>query len=290
MHSDARARMKAALYVVATPLGNLRDITLRALDVLAAVDLVAAEDTRRTQQLLSHYTIHTRLLALHEHNERDAARDILALLAEGKSVAYVTDAGTPAISDPGALLVARVADADLPVIPIPGPSALTAALSAAGLTAPQFLFYGFLPNKPGPRRAALSTLSSLPHTLVFFEAPHRLLQTLDDMTRVLGPSRVVLIARELTKVFESFHRCELGQAQAWLAEDENRMRGEFVLIVEGAASASAEVTARDQRTLEILLGELPLKQAVHLAASITGTKKNVLYQRALELKKDPSRP
>ena len=289
MHSDARARMEAALYVVATPLGNLRDITLRALDVLAAVDLVAAEDTRRTQQLLSHYTIHTRLIALHEHNERQTAEDIVGLLADGKSVAYVTDAGTPAISDPGAILVARVSEAALPVIPIPGPSALTAALSAAGLSAPQFLFYGFLPSRPGARRAALSALSSLPHALVFFEAPHRLLQTLEDMTQVLGPSRVVLIAREITKVFESFQRCELAQARAWLMEDANRMRGEFVLIVEGAATAPAEATAQGQRTLEILLSDLPLKQAVHLTAAITGTKKNVLYRRALELKKDSSR-
>lgn len=281
--------MEAALYVVATPLGNLRDITLRALDVLAAVDLVAAEDTRRTQQLLSHYTIHTRLIALHEHNERQTAEDIVGLLADGKSVAYVTDAGTPAISDPGAILVARVSEAALPVIPIPGPSALTAALSAAGLSAPQFLFYGFLPSRPGARRAALSALSSLPHALVFFEAPHRLLQTLEDMTQVLGPSRVVLIAREITKVFESFQRCELAQARAWLMEDANRMRGEFVLIVEGAATAPAEATAQGQRTLEILLSDLPLKQAVHLTAAITGTKKNVLYRRALELKKDSSR-
>jgi 16S rRNA (cytidine1402-2'-O)-methyltransferase len=281
--------MEAALYVVATPLGNLRDITLRALDVLAAVDLVAAEDTRRTQQLLSHYTIHTRLIALHEHNERQTAEDIVGLLADGKSVAYVTDAGTPAISDPGAILVARVSEAALPVIPIPGPSALTAALSAAGLSAPQFLFYGFLPSRPGARRAALSALSSLPHALVFFEAPHRLLQTLEDMTQVLGPSRVVLIAREITKVFESFQRCELAQARAWLMEDANRMRGEFVLIVEGAAAAPAEAAAQGQRTLEILLSDLPLKQAVHLTAAITGTKKNVLYRRALELKKDSSR-
>jgi len=281
--------MEAALYVVATPLGNLRDITLRALDVLAAVDLVAAEDTRRTQQLLSHYTIHTRLIALHEHNERQTAEDIVGLLADGMSVAYVTDAGTPAISDPGAILVARVSEAALPVIPIPGPSALTAALSAAGLSAPQFLFYGFLPSRPGARRAALSALSSLPHALVFFEAPHRLLQTLEDMTQVLGPSRVVLIAREITKVFESFQRCELAQARAWLMEDANRMRGEFVLIVEGAATAPEEAAAQGQRTLEILLNDLPLKQAVHLTAAITGTKKNVLYRRALELKKDSSR-
>ncbi len=288
MHSDARAQMKAALYVVATPLGNLRDITLRALDVLAAVDLVAAEDTRRTQQLLSHYTIHARLVALHEHNERQAAGNIIGLIADGKSVAYVTDAGTPAVSDPGAQVVTRVREAGLPVVPIPGPSALTAALSVAGLSAPQFLFYGFLPSKAGARRAALSGLSAFPHALVFFEAPHRLHQTLEDMTQAFGPDRVIVVAREITKVFESFQRCKLVQAQAWVTEDANRMRGEFVLVVEGNVAAPAEPAAA-QRTLEILLSELPLKQAVHLTAAITDTKKNVLYKRALDLKRDASR-
>ncbi len=277
--------MEAALYVVATPLGNLRDITLRALDVLAAVGVVASEHTRHTQQLLSHYTIRARLIPLHEHNEQQAAGDIIELLADGQPVAYVTDAGTPAISDPGARLVARVREAGLPVIPIPGPSALTAALSAAGMSAPHFLFYGFLPSKAGARRAALSALSSLPHTLVFFEAPHRLLQALEDMTEALGSDRVIVIARELTKVFENFHRCKLAQARTWLAEDGNRMRGEFVLIVEGAAAAPAQSAAQTQRILQILLSELPLKQAVHLAGAITGAKKNALYERALEWKK-----
>jgi 16S rRNA (cytidine1402-2'-O)-methyltransferase len=280
--------MKAALYVVATPLGNLRDITLRALDVLAAADLVAAEDTRRTQHLLSHYTIHARLMALHEHNERQAAGNIIDLLSNGKSVAYVTDAGTPSISDPGAQLVARVREAGLPVIPVPGPSALTAALSVAGLSAPQFLFYGFLPSKAGARRAVLSSLSEFPHALVFFEAPHRLRQALGDMTQALGPDRVIVVAREITKVFETFQRCKLAQAQAWVTEDANRMRGEFVLIVEGNVAVPAEPAAA-QRTLEILLRELPLKQAVHLTAAITDTKKNVLYERALVLKKSTSR-
>ncbi len=281
--------MKAALYVVATPVGNLRDITLRALDVLAAADLVAAEDTRRTQQLLSHYAIRARLIALHEHNERQAAGNIIELLTDGKSVAYVTDAGTPAISDPGAHLVTRVREAGLPVIPIPGPSALTAALSVAGLSAPQFLFCGFLPSKAGARRAALSDLSACPHALVFFEAPHRLHQTLRDMTQAFGPDRMVVIAREITKVFESFQHCKLVQAQALATEDANRMRGEFVLIVDGNVAVGPAEPAAAQRTLEILLRELPLKQAVHLTAAITDTKKNVLYERALELKRGTGR-
>ena len=277
--------MEAALYVVATPLGNLRDITLRALDVLAAVDVVATEDTRYTRQLLAHYTIRARLIPLHEHNEQQAAGSIIELLASGKPTAYVTDAGTPAISDPGARLVARVRDAGLPVVPIPGPSALTAALSASGISAPHFLFYGFLPSKPAARRLALSTLSSLPHTLVLFEAPHRLLQTLADMERALGSDRTIVIARELTKIFETFHRCKLAHARAWLVDDPNRLRGEFVLIVEGGAAAPAQSEAQSQRILEILLSELPLKQAVHLAAAISGAKKNALYQRALDWKK-----
>jgi 16S rRNA (cytidine1402-2'-O)-methyltransferase len=276
--------MEAALYVVATPLGNLRDITLRALDVLQSVDAVAAEDTRLTRRLLSHYEIRAQLIALHEHNEEHAAAGINRLLTEGKSVAYVTDAGTPAISDPGALLVARVREAGLRVIPIPGPSAVTAALSAAGAGARHFLFYGFLPSKAGARREALDGLSSLPYTLVFYEAPHRLVETLEDMVQALGPDRALVIAREITKMFESFHRCTLGAAPAWLAEDPNRVRGEFVLIVEGAATEPADSDAQAQRVLEILLRELPLKQAVQLATEITGGKKNALYARALEIK------
>jgi 16S rRNA (cytidine1402-2'-O)-methyltransferase len=276
--------MEAALYVVATPLGNLRDITLRALDVLQSVDAVAAEDTRLTRRLLSHYEIRAQLIALHEHNEEHAAAGINRLLTEGKSVAYVTDAGTPAISDPGALLVSRVREAGLRVIPIPGPSAVTAALSAAGAGARHFLFYGFLPSKAGARREALDGLSSLPYTLVFYEAPHRLVETLEDMVQSLGPDRALVIAREITKMFESFHRCTLGAAPAWLAEDPNRVRGEFVLIVEGAATEPADSDAQAQRVLEILLRELPLKQAVQLATEITGGKKNALYTRALEIK------
>jgi 16S rRNA (cytidine1402-2'-O)-methyltransferase len=276
--------MEAALYVVATPLGNLRDITLRALDVLQSVDAVAAEDTRLTRRLLSHYEIRAQLIAVHEHNEEHAAAGINRLLTEGKSVAYVTDAGTPAISDPGALLVSRVREAGLRVIPIPGPSAVTAALSAAGAGARHFLFYGFLPSKAGARREALDGLSSLPYTLVFYEAPHRLVETLEDMVQSLGPDRALVIAREITKMFESFHRCTLGAAPAWLAEDPNRVRGEFVLIVEGAATEPADSDAQAQRVLEILLRELPLKQAVQLATEITGGKKNALYARALQIK------
>jgi 16S rRNA (cytidine1402-2'-O)-methyltransferase len=285
LHSEANARVEAALYVVATPLGNLRDITLRALDVLGSVEAVAAEDTRHTRRLLSHYEIRVRLIALHAHNEQHAAQDIIRLVTAGKPVAYVTDAGTPGISDPGALLVAHVRAAGLPVIPVPGASAVTAALSAAGMSAQQFVFYGFLSSKAGARREELAALSPLPHTLVFYEAPHRLSRTIDDMAQAFGPERVIIIAREITKVFESFHRCTLAEAQTWLAADSNRSRGEFVLIVEGAAPKPAQSGTQSQRVLEILLRELPLRQAVQLAAEITGTQKNTLYERALRLKK-----
>jgi 16S rRNA (cytidine1402-2'-O)-methyltransferase len=270
---------------VATPLGNLRDITLRALDVLASVAAVAAEDTRRTRQLLSHYQISVRLIALHEHNEGRAAQELVALLSEGKPVAYVTDAGTPGISDPGALLVSRVRAADLRVIPVPGPSAVTAALSAAGMSAQQFLFYGFLSPKAARRREELIALSQLPYTLVFYEAPHRLASTFGDMERYLGPQRLIVIAREISKLFEAFHRCTLSEVQAWLAEDPNHARGEFVLVVQGAIGACADQSEPAQRALDVLLRELPLKQAVHLAAEISGTPRKAMYKRALELKR-----
>jgi 16S rRNA (cytidine1402-2'-O)-methyltransferase len=276
--------MEPALYVVATPLGNLRDITLRALDVLGSVDAVAAEDTRLTRQLLSHYEIRSQLIPLHEHNEQQAAAGIVGMLAEGKAVAYVTDAGTPAVSDPGALLVAHVLEAGQRVVPVPGPSAVTAALSAAGMQGTQFLFAGFLPSKSGARREVLSRLAPLPCVLVFYESPHRVLETLEDMERILGAQRPVVIAREITKMFESFHRCTLAQAAAWLSEDPNRTKGEFVLIVKGAEPHADSGQQEQQRVLEILLRELPLKQAVQLAAELTGGKRNALYARALELK------
>ncbi|MEO8629424.1 MAG: 16S rRNA (cytidine(1402)-2'-O)-methyltransferase [Betaproteobacteria bacterium] len=285
MHNEPRAQLEPALYVVATPLGNLRDITLRALDVLQSVDAVAAEDTRLTRQLLSHYEIRARLIAIHQHNEAASAEGIVQLLSEGRSVACVTDAGTPAISDPGALLVRRVSDAGHRVIPVPGPSALIAALSAAGISAPHFLFYGFLPSKSSARRDALARLAPLNFALVFYEAPHRVTQTLQDMAETFGQDRELVIARELTKVFESFHRCRLGDAVGWIAQDPNRTRGEFVLIVQGAQEDVDTQNAQAERVLEILLRSLPVSQAVAIAAEISGRKKNALYERALAFKK-----
>lgn len=277
--------------MVATPIGNLRDISLRALDVLRGVDLIAAEDTRNTSRLLNQFAISAKLLPLHEHNERSAARKLVAQLQEGKAVAFVSDAGTPAVSDPGALLVAAAREAGIKVTPIPGANAAVSALSAAGISDPHFLFYGFLPHQVGERRRALEAVKELPYTLVFYESPHRVVESVADMAVALGGERVITFARELTKVFETIHQCPLAGAVEWLRADPNRQRGEFVLLVSGAAPRRAEgVSEEARRTVEILLAELPLKQAVKLAAEISGEKKNALYQLALELKASGQEP
>jgi 16S rRNA (cytidine1402-2'-O)-methyltransferase len=276
---------RPSLYVVATPIGNLADITLRALDVLKHVAAVAAEDTRVTGHLLRHYGIDAPLIALHEHNERRAAQKILQLLERGDSVALVSDAGTPAISDPGAIAVAAVRAAGYPVVPVPGANAAVCALSAAGNTAQHFLFYGFLPPQANARRRELAVLKTLPYLLVFYEAPHRIKACIDDMAAAFGGERSITITRELTKLFEDSHTCRLAEAAAWFAADPNRIKGEFVLLVDGAAdNAGAGDTAPAQHVLEILLRELPLKQAVKLTAEVAGGKRNELYRLALEMK------
>jgi 16S rRNA (cytidine1402-2'-O)-methyltransferase len=278
------AAAPGSLYIVGTPIGNLRDITLRALDILKTVDLVAAEDTRVSQGLLNAHGLQKKLVALHEHNEREATERLLADLAAGKSVAYVSDAGTPGVSDPGAHLARRAREAGLPVFAIPGPSAVATALSVAGVGDGRWLFYGFLPNKATARRKVLAELQALPYALVFYEAPHRVRECVADLTEVFGGEREIAIARELTKLFEQVHLCPLGEAEAWLAADDNRCRGEFVLIVQGAADRTADAGAL-RATLETLLAELPLKQAVALAVKLTGEKKNTVYELALELQK-----
>jgi len=278
------------LYVMTTPIGNLQDVTLRALDVFRQVDAIAAEDTRITSRLLNHYGISAKkLIALHEHNENRASAGIIGELQAGRSVALASDAGTPAFSDPGARLVAAVREAGFSVVPIPGPNAAAAALSASGLTGPHFLFYGFLPAKAGERRTALDELAALRYILVLYEAPHRIADTLADLAASFGSSRRIVIARELTKLFETIHECALGEAAAWVAEDANRVKGEFVLIVEGAQEDRDAVMTEARRTLEILLEELPVKQAAALAAKITRARKNELYDLALELKKSVNR-
>jgi len=287
LHNEHPQILEPALYVVATPIGNLRDITLRALAVLAAADVVAAEDKRNTAHLLTHHNINAnKLISVHQHNERDAAEKIISFLRAGQSVAFVSDAGTPAVSDPGAILVQAVLAAGLHVIPVPGVSAAIAALSSSGLGEAQFLFYGFLPNKSGARRNTLQKLVAHPYTLVFYEAPHRILECVADLQAVFGAEREIVLARELTKLFENIHRCSLGDALDWLNSDPNNQRGEFVLLVSAAPPPTAALNIDSERTLSLLLAELPLKQAVHLAVQITGENRNELYQRALLLKKD----
>ena len=261
------------------------DISARALAVLAQADLVAAEDTRTSGHLLAHHGIAAKFVALHEHNEMQRATDLVAQMLAGKTLALVSDAGTPGISDPGALLVARARAAGIAVCPIPGANAAVAALSAAGLAEPHFLFYGFLPVKAASRRSALAALAGLSCALVFYEAPHRVTECVADLAATLGGEREIVIARELTKLFETIHRCPLAEAGSWLEADPNRQRGEFVLIVTGAKAQVQEGLAPEaERVLRLLLAELPLKQAAALAAAITGARKNELYERALALR------
>ncbi|AOY01610.1 16S rRNA (cytidine(1402)-2'-O)-methyltransferase [Jeongeupia sp. USM3] len=270
--------------MVATPIGNLRDISQRALDVLAGVDVVAAEDTRVSGQLLRHFGIQKSLVSLREHNERAMAERIIARLAAGESVAQISDAGTPGISDPGAVLAAAVHKAGYPVVPVPGASALTAAVSAAGFDCPHALFYGFLPPKPKQRRDALAPLAGLPYLTVYYEAPHRIVDCLDDLVAVFGDDRQVVMARELTKTFETIRRSTLGELAEWVKQDTNQQRGEFVLVVDAAVPVeNTDDTAHDT-VLAPLVAELPLKQAVALAQAITGAPRNRLYERALALK------
>jgi 16S rRNA (cytidine1402-2'-O)-methyltransferase len=284
-HGKTGGKRSATLYVVATPIGNLADLGLRAQETLRSVEAVAAEDTRVTRRLLAHYGIAKRLIPVHEHNEQRAVAGVLALLRDGRSVALTCDAGTPAISDPGAVLVAAARAAGFQVTPVPGPNAAIAALSVCGFGAPHHLFYGFLPARAAARRRALAGVAHLPYLLVFYEAPHRVEECVFDLRAVLGETRRIVIARELTKLFESVHACTLAEAAEWLAADPLRRKGEFVLIVEGAAETT---TAEDsgQRALEALLSELPLRRAVDLAARITGGRKNELYRLALTLKRN----
>ena len=270
-----------ALYVVPTPLGNLADLTRRAEDILRSVPWIAAEDTRHSAPLLKQLGARARLLPAHQHNEHEAAARIAEKLAAGESVALISDAGTPGISDPGARVVAAVRAAGHRVVPLPGPCAAITALSAAGLTDEHFLFYGFLPAKAGQRRQALDTLRSQPSALVFYEAPHRVVDTVADLAAILG-ERTLVIARELTKLFETIHSLPLADAEAWLKEDSNRQRGEFVLIVSALPNNSDD--GEGERVLKLLLDEgLTVKQAAKLAAAISGDSKNRLYALALTL-------
>lgn len=276
-------RLPPALYIVATPIGNLGDITLRALDTLRRVDRVAAEDTRVSGHLLAHFDISRPLVSIREHNEREAAQKVIAWIAAGEAVAYVSDAGTPAVSDPGARLVAAVRAAGHAVVPVPGVSAVTTALSAAGMEVGDWLFHGFLPPKSAARRAQLKALAALPCALVFYEAPHRIEETLADMVAEFDTARTVTLARELTKKFESIVTLPLGEAPAWLAGDADRRRGEFVVIVHPPVSEVA-VDVEALRVLGILQDALPPTLAAKLAAQITGRSKAELYKMSLARK------
>ncbi len=284
MHHEPHPINKSSLYVVATPIGNLGDMTPRAIETLRQADLIAAEDTRVTGHLLKHYGIGTPMVSLREHNERAMAEKLVARMQAGEAIAQVSDAGTPAISDPGAGLAASAHAAGIPVIPIPGACALAAAISVAGFTAPHTLFYGFLPPKANQRREALATVKDAEHVTVFYEAPHRIADCLDDIAAVFGAEREAVLARELTKTFETIRRLPLGQLAQWVREDSNQQRGEAVLVIDASPPAPVQSAAEHDNVLAPLVAELPLKQAVALAQQITGAARNALYERALQLK------
>ena len=274
----------ATLYIIATPIGNSADISLRALHVLQLVDAIACEDTRTTAQLLNRYDLHKPLIAAHMHNEHEAAAKIIERLQAGERIALVSDAGTPGVSDPGAIIVNAVRKAGLKVSPLPGASAAISALSASGLVHDHFYFHGFLPSKTGQRDSVLQGLKSLNATVIFYEAPHRIVETTQALLAQLGGDRQIVYARELSKLFEEIHRCTLAEAPTWLAQDAHREKGEYVVLVEAAKVDQAQEMVEAKRILKILLAELSVKQAAQLAASITGQKKNALYELALAMR------
>ena len=272
------------LYVVATPIGNLDDMTPRALSVLKDVALIAAEDTRHSLRLLQHFGIQTPLAACHEHNEREDGGRFLGKLQAGESVALISDAGTPLISDPGYHLVRQARAAGVKVVPVPGACAVIAALSAAGLPSDRFIFEGFLPAKAAARASRLEALREEPRTLIFYEAPHRILESVQAMEAAFGGDRPAVLARELTKAFETLKGLPLAELRVFIESDSNQQRGECVVLVGGWIAPVGEdaISAEALRVLDLLLAEMPLKNAAALAAQITGVRKNLLYQVALE--------
>ena len=272
------------LYIVATPLGNLGDMTPRAIDTLKQVQVIAAEDTRHSLPLLRHFGIVTPCIALHDHNERERSAELITRLQAGESIALISDAGTPLISDPGYHLVRAAREHGLRVVPVPGPSALIAALSVSGLPTDRFVFEGFLPAKTAARQQRLEELRIDSRTMVFFESGHRIVASLQDMAQVLGLDRRAVVARELTKVFETIQDDTLGGLCGWVQADHHQQKGEFVVLVQGVTRAgNAEADAEAERIVRLLLDELPVKQATALAAKITGQKKNFLYSMALKM-------
>lgn len=278
---ESCSKSPGAIYVVATPIGNLADISQRAIDTLQAVDVIAAEDTRHSGILLKHWQISTRQVSLHAHNEAERGEVLLQQVLAGASLALISDAGTPLISDPGCYLLSRAHALGIRVIPIPGCCAAISALCAAGMPGERFIFEGFLPTKSGARQQRLTELVREPRTLIFYEAPHRIIACLMDMAAVFGGSREAVVARELTKTFETIRRAPFKELIPWVTEDPNQQKGEFVIVVAAAAPCDEAIDAMSRKILTHLLTELPLKQAVQLTASITGEKKNELYQLAL---------
>ncbi|GAA5444226.1 ribosomal RNA small subunit methyltransferase I [Microbulbifer sp. NBRC 101763] len=276
---------QAMLYIVATPIGNLADMVPRAVEVLQCADLVAAEDTRHSQRLFSYFDIETPLMAYHDHSDDKRTGQILQRLEQGQTVALISDAGTPLISDPGYRLVREARERGIRVAPIPGPCAFVAALSAAGLPSDRFSFEGFLPAKAGARERALQELAGATRTLVFYEAPHRVADTLEAMAKVFGAGREAVIARELSKAFETFRLMPLGELVSWVRSDANQRRGEIVLLVRGAERRLVnELDAEAQRVMSLLLAELPPKKAAAIAGEITGVNKKELYNWSLQQK------
>ena len=271
------------LYVVATPIGNLGDMVPRAVETLQTVALIAAEDTRHSSRLLSHFSIKTPCIAYHDHSDEARVEQLVARLQGGESIALISDAGTPLVSDPGYRLVRAARQAGIQIVPIPGACAMIAALSAAGLPSDRFAFEGFLPAKQVARCAQLQSLAADPRTLIFYEAPHRILETLQDMAQVFGAEREVVMARELTKTFETIKGDKVSELAVWVESDSNQQRGEIVLLVHGAPKADNEAMTPEQvHTMTVLLEELPVKQAAALGAKLTGLKKNFLYDWALQ--------
>lgn len=270
------------LFVVATPIGNLADMVPRAIETLQTVAVIAAEDTRHSARLLDHFAIKTPVVAYHDHSDEQRTQQLLQRLQLGENIALISDAGTPLVSDPGYRLVRAAQQLGILVVPIPGACALVAALSAAGLPSDRFAFEGFLPAKQTARRAVLQSLSQETRTLIFYEAPHRVLESVQDMAAVFGPTRELVMARELTKTFETIKTAPAAEMAQWIAADSNQSRGEIVLLVHGAEKRNeSSLDSEAERVMRILLEELPLKQAASLGAKITGLKKNFLYQWAL---------
>jgi len=274
----------ATLYIVATPIGNLGDISQRAIDILTQVDVIACEDTRHTGKLLSAFSIKNKTMSLHDHNERQRQDQVANMLQEGKTIALVSDAGTPLISDPGFHIVRHCRSLGLNVSPIPGACAAIAALSVAGLPTDRFSFEGFLPSKSGARQATLKALIDEPRTMIFYDAPRRAIDTVQDIVATLGGDRYIVIAREITKTFETVHSDTAENFLAWLEQDANQLKGEMVLIIEGHKPAENEMSAEVINTLKLLLAEMKPKKACAIVAEIYGVKKNALYEVALALK------